>query len=82
MALSVLVTAMAVPSLERVMGFLGAFLAFTTCILGPILAHLKTCHSQMSWFHIVRDLSVLSVTTVLAIFGTIWAFLPTSPGHV
>lgn len=82
--LAVLVTfvACAVPKLETVMGFLGAFLAFTTCILGPILAHLKTCHSQMSWFHIVRDLSVLSVTTVLAIFGTIWAFLPTSPGHV
>jgi vesicular inhibitory amino acid transporter len=34
----ILLTAIVFPEFERIMAFLGAFLAFTTCVIGPIMA--------------------------------------------
>ena len=76
MALSVLVTALAVPSLERVMGFLGAFLTFNSCIFGPLLANLVLARAEMHTVVVGRDLSILGATFVLAVLGTLSSLFP------
>ncbi|WFD43568.1 hypothetical protein MPSI1_002231 [Malassezia psittaci] len=76
MAFSVLVTAILVPSLERVMSFLGAFLTFNSCIFGPLLANLVLSRDQLSATVIWRDLLILGATFVLAMLGTLSAIVP------
>ncbi|WFC94799.1 hypothetical protein MBRA1_001435 [Malassezia brasiliensis] len=76
MALSVLVTALTVPSLERIMGFLGAFLTFNSCIFGPLLANLVLARAEMHAVVIGRDLSILGGTFVLAVLGTLSSLFP------
>ncbi|KDN39460.1 hypothetical protein K437DRAFT_227989 [Tilletiaria anomala UBC 951] len=70
------VTAIVLPGFEKVMAFLGAFLAFATCVFGPLLAKLKLFHREMSWTRIGVDIFILFVSLVAAATGTAWAFLP------
>ncbi|PKI82956.1 hypothetical protein MVES1_003567 [Malassezia vespertilionis] len=76
LAVSALLAAIIVPNLERVMAFLGAFLTFNTCILGPLLANMTLFRSKLSNFALVRDLLILSGTFVLAMAGTLGALWP------
>ncbi|CAD6971212.1 unnamed protein product [Tilletia controversa] len=68
-------TAIVIPGFEKVMAFLGAFLAFTSCVFGPLLAHLRIFHSQMPRWRIVLDIGILAVSLVAAALGTVWSFL-------
>lgn len=72
----ILLTAIVFPSLERVMAFLGAFLAFTTSILGPFLANMAIHGAQRSAGAIALDCVLLGGTSVLAIFGTVNSLWP------
>lgn len=76
-AVAVLGMALALPSLERVMGFLGAFLTFNTCILGPILAAMIVFARERRFLSQVADLALLGITLVLAILGTLYTLHPT-----
>ena len=67
----VLMTAIVFPSLERVMSFLGACLAFSTCILGPFVANMAVFASEQSGLSILVDCVILSVSFLLCILGTI-----------
>jgi len=75
-AIAVLCMAVALPSLERVMGFLGAFLTFNTCILGPILAAMVVFAAERKCLSQAADLVLLGVTSVLAILGTVYTLHP------
>ncbi|PWN49277.1 hypothetical protein IE53DRAFT_317914 [Violaceomyces palustris] len=77
-ALTTLITATAIvlPGFEKVMAFLGAFLAFATCVFGPLLANLKLFQKEMKGWRVALDLVILAVSFVMAITGTVWAFLP------
>lgn len=75
-SLSVLLAAIVFPSMERVMGFLGAFLTFNTCIVGPFLANMVVFGHERSVWCNIRDLFILCVTFVLAVLGTLKAILP------
>jgi len=63
-------------NVERVMGFLGAFLTFNTCIVGPFLANMVVFGHERSVWCNIRDLFILCVTFVLAVLGTLKAILP------
>lgn len=76
LALIVTTVAIVLPRLERIMGFLGAFLAYVTCILGPLLAKLVLFHENATRIEFWCDIVVLAATFVLASLGTVWAFLP------
>ncbi|UZJ56112.1 hypothetical protein CBS101457_005432 [Exobasidium rhododendri] len=71
-------TAIVLPGFGRVMAFLGAFLACTTCIFGPLLANLKLLHHEMSRLDIILDVIILVTFAVVAALGTVWSFLPLS----
>jgi len=60
----------AIPEFSSVMAFLGSFSAFTICIIGPMLAHIRLNGAR--WW----DTSILIVACVMAIWGTGAAFLP------
>ncbi|PWY97614.1 hypothetical protein BCV70DRAFT_221450 [Testicularia cyperi] len=69
-------TAIILPGFEKVMAFLGAFLAFATCVFGPLLANLKLFGKDMKTWRIGVDVVILSISAVMAGTGTVWAFLP------
>ena len=70
------VTAILLPGFEKVMAFLGAFLAFATCVFGPLLANLKLFGKEMKRWRIALDIFILTLSLVMAGTGTVWAFLP------
>lgn len=69
------VTAVVLPGFEKVMAFLGAFLAFATCVFGPLLANLKLFGGEMRAWRIGVDVMILAASAVMAGTGTVWAFL-------
>jgi vesicular inhibitory amino acid transporter len=71
-------TAIMLPGFEKVMAFLGSFLACVTCIFGPLLANLRSLHHEMSRFNIIMDCFFLVVFAAVAAIGTVWSFLPLS----
>ncbi|KAJ1023525.1 hypothetical protein NDA16_003142 [Ustilago loliicola] len=68
-------TAVLLPGFEKVMAFLGAFLAFATCVFGPLLANLKLFSGEMRRWRIAVDVGILGMSAVMAATGTVWAFL-------
>lgn len=73
--LLIALTAVVLPGFEQVMAFLGAFLAFATCVFGPLLASLKLFGSEMRAWRIAMDVCILGMSAVMAATGTVWAFL-------
>lgn len=69
-------TAIILPGFEKVMAFLGAFLACVTCIFGPLLAKLRLFRHEMSTRQIVLDCTILIITFFVASIGTAWSFIP------
>lgn len=69
-------TAIVLPGFEKVMAFLGAFLACVTCIFGPLLAKLRLFRHEMSKRQILLDFTILIITFFVASFGTAWSFIP------
>lgn len=64
------------PSFDRIMALMGSALCFTICIILPLAFYLKIFGQEISrkeWF---LDWLLLLISTVLAIVGTAWAFLP------
>ncbi|KAL9936248.1 hypothetical protein V8E36_005090 [Tilletia maclaganii] len=75
-AVLITLTAIVIPGFEKVMAFLGAFLAFASCVFGPLLAHMRIFHRQMPRWRIAADIAILAVSLVAAALGTVWSFLP------
>ncbi|CBQ72713.1 related to amino acid transport protein [Sporisorium reilianum SRZ2] len=75
LTLLIAVTAVLLPGFEQVMAFLGAFLAFATCVFGPLLASLQLFGNEMRAWRVALDVAILGVSAVMAATGTVWAFL-------
>ncbi|TKY86186.1 hypothetical protein EX895_005011 [Sporisorium graminicola] len=73
--LLIALTAVVLPGFEKVMAFLGAFLAFATCVFGPLLASLKLFGAEMQAWRIAVDVLILGLSAVMAATGTVWSFL-------
>ncbi|CAO1618324.1 unnamed protein product [Sympodiomycopsis kandeliae] len=72
----ILLTSILLPEFEKLMALLGAALACTTCVIGPVAAHLKVFGGELSRKRIVADVVLLVGVGVLGVLGTIWAFTP------
>lgn len=64
------------PSFDRIMALMGSALCFTICIILPLAFHLKIFGNEISPSERIVDWLLLIVSSILAIVGTIWAFLP------
>ena len=64
------------PAFDRIMAFLGSFLCFTICIILPLAFYLKIFGEKISRSERILDWVLLIVSSILAVIGTVWAFLP------
>ena len=70
--------AVLVPSFDVVMALMGSAMCFNICIVLPLSFYLKIFGSEISRKERVFDWFLIIVCLVLAIMGTVWAFLPKS----
>lgn len=70
------ITAILFPSFDRIMAFLGSFLCFTICVILPLLFYIKIYGDEIPFGERVRCWVLVVVSTILAIIGTIAAFVP------
>jgi vesicular inhibitory amino acid transporter len=58
------------------MAFMGSSLCFTICVILPVLFYLKIFGSEVPRWEKLMNYVLVGISTVLAIVGTVWAFLP------
>jgi vesicular inhibitory amino acid transporter len=68
--------AMIFPSFDRIMALVGSSLCFTICIILPLTFYLKIFGEEVPFGERVVDWMLIVVSTIMAVIGTIWAFLP------
>ena len=64
------------PSFDRIMALMGSLLCFTICIILPLAFYLKIFGNEISLSERIFDWFLVIVSSVMAIVGTAWAFLP------
>ena len=70
------IIAILVPSFDRIMAFLGSALCFTICIILPLSFYLKIFGKEVPLWERIMDYCLLFVCSIMAVVGTVWAFLP------
>lgn len=73
-----MVLAILCPSFDRVMALMGSTFCFTICVILPLLFYLKLFGKDVSTKERILDWLLIVICTVMAIVGTVWAFLPGS----
>lgn len=66
------------PAFDSIMAFMGSSLCFTICVILPLLFYLKIFGKEISMKERILDWFLVGVCSILAVVGTIWAFLPKS----
>ncbi|KAH8821575.1 transmembrane amino acid transporter protein-domain-containing protein [Xylogone sp. PMI_703] len=66
------------PAFDSIMAFMGSTLCFTICVILPLMFYLKLFGKEISLRERIFDYFLIFVCSVLAIVGTVWAFLPKS----
>lgn len=76
--ISVVLVIMAIvfPGFDRIMAFLGSALCFTICVILPLMFYLKIFGSEISTRERILDYVLVVISTILAIVGTAFAFIP------
>ena len=72
----VVLVAIFVPSFATIMGFAGSALTFSICIVLPLSFYLRIFGKEISVAERILDWVLIGISSVLAIVGTVWVFLP------
>ncbi|KAJ0423386.1 transmembrane amino acid transporter protein-domain-containing protein [Aspergillus carlsbadensis] len=72
----IVVMAIIFPSFDRIMALMGSALCFTICIILPLAFYLRIFGKKISRRERLLDWSLLVISSILAVIGTVWAFLP------
>lgn len=72
----IVVMAIVFPDFDRIMALMGSALCFTICIILPLAFYLKIFGKEIGLGERILDWFLLITSSVLAIAGTAWAFLP------
>ncbi|KAK4198189.1 transmembrane amino acid transporter protein-domain-containing protein [Triangularia verruculosa] len=73
-----LIIAILFPAFDSIMAFMGSALCFTICVTLPLAFYLKLFASEINTKERIWVLSIMILSTILSVTGTIWAFLPKS----
>ena len=78
--MTVLITIVAIvcPSFDRVMALMGSAFCFTICVILPVMFYLRLYGKEIGRAERIFDWFLVVLCSVLAIIGTVWAFLPPS----
>jgi solute carrier family 32 (vesicular inhibitory amino acid transporter) len=66
------------PAFDSIMAFMGSALCFTICVILPLLFHLKLFGKKIGRPERMLNYFLIFVCSILAMVGTIFAFLPKS----
>lgn len=58
------------------MALMGSALCFTICIILPLAFYLKLFGNEISMKERVLDWFLIVICSIMAVVGTVWAFLP------
>lgn len=72
------IIAIVFPAFDSIMAFMGSSLCFTICVILPLLFYLKIFGKEVSIQERIFDYFLITVCSILATVGTVWAFLPKS----
>ncbi|RYC58924.1 hypothetical protein CHU98_g7292 [Xylaria longipes] len=64
------------PGFESIMAFMGSTLAFTICVTLPLAFYLKLFGREIATGERILCWSIMLLSSVISIVGTVWAFLP------
>ena len=70
------IIAIVFPAFDSIMAFMGSSLCFTICVILPLMFHLKIFGKKISGKERLLNYFLIVVCAILAIVGTVWAFLP------
>lgn len=70
------VIAIVFPAFDSIMAFMGSALCFTICVILPLMFYVKMFGKEISRRELILDYFLIVISSVMAIVGTIWAFLP------
>ncbi|KAI1867072.1 hypothetical protein JX265_007648 [Neoarthrinium moseri] len=73
-----LIVAILFPAFDSIMAFMGSALCFTICITLPLAFYLKLFSHEIDTKERILLWSVMTLSFVLSVVGTVWAFLPKS----
>lgn len=76
--LAVMAIAILCPSFDRVMALMGSTFCFTICVILPVSFYLRIFGKEISRTELIIDWILIAGCAVLAIVGTVWAFLPSA----
>jgi len=66
------------PAFDSIMAFMGSSLCFTICVILPLCFYLKIFGKEVSTRERILCYCLIAICSVLAIVGTVFAFLPKS----
>ncbi|KAI9257518.1 transmembrane amino acid transporter protein-domain-containing protein [Helicostylum pulchrum] len=72
----VIMVATVFPGFDRIMSLLGALFSFGISAIFPLVCYVKLFHQDLTLKDNVLIYSILTVSIIMATFGTIWSFLP------
>ncbi|KAI9802856.1 MAG: hypothetical protein M1833_001455 [Piccolia ochrophora] len=64
------------PAFDRIMALMGSALCFTICVILPVAFYLKVFGKELSLKERIVDYILIAICSIMALLGTIWAFLP------
>ncbi|CAG8776911.1 5081_t:CDS:2, partial [Gigaspora rosea] len=77
MLISIIVVLISIkfPNFDRIMELIGSFSLYAVSLIFPCLFYLKLYSNNLRWWEWLINLLIILVCAILAILGTIWAFL-------
>ncbi|KAI9323413.1 transmembrane amino acid transporter protein-domain-containing protein [Dichotomocladium elegans] len=75
-SLLIIIVATLFPGFDRVVSLLGALFSFGISAIFPLLCYRRLFAGSISLWESVLNNSILVISTIMAILGTIWTFLP------
>ncbi|KAH8198486.1 hypothetical protein TruAng_007320 [Truncatella angustata] len=76
--LAFLIIAILFPAFDSIMAFMGSALCFTICITLPLAFYLKLFGHEIVPRERILVWTVMTISFLLSVVGTVWAFLPKS----
>ncbi|KAI8641234.1 transmembrane amino acid transporter protein-domain-containing protein [Parasitella parasitica] len=75
-SLMVILVATVFPGFDRVMSLLGALFSFGISAIFPLICYVKLFQGEITFKESFLIYSLLTVSVIMAITGTVWSFLP------
>ena len=76
MIVLIVVIAIVLPNFDSIMAFMGSTLCFSICVILPLAFYLKIFGEDIALKERILDWILVVVCSIMALVGTIWAFLP------